>query len=493
MLKPNVAFWRKVFGVWREDQVALHDMDDLRLVYKVVEIPGPVGDALTFSQRRFVREQRSELEDELAQLQHRVDRRERLNARQQALLARIIALAGPQALNGAADRVRTQRGLRERFLRGLEISGRYEPGFRAIFREAGLPADLAYLPHVESSFMPRALSSAGAVGMWQFTRATGRVFMQINRAVDERRDPFASARAAAGYLRTAYEALGSWPLAITSYNYGILGMMQAKERYGADFGRILRDYRSRTFGFASHNFYAEFLAVREIARDPQRYFAGQIHYETPVARDRVVLTRPMRAYVLAERYQVKPARLAALNAAWTSAAVHGRVPLPAGTTVWLPEGRLAALGVGDWASLQRPGPVAHPVPVALRFVRVADAGPRPARAAGLYHVVRRNETLITIARHYRMKVSTLRARNGIPAHDHLIRIGEKLLIRSVPRPNHVAQTARSEAVHVVRPGESPSVIAHRYGIRLAALLEVNDMSRRAVIYPGQRLEIPVRN
>jgi membrane-bound lytic murein transglycosylase D len=74
-------------------------------------------------------------------------------------------------LNGAAMRVRSQRGIRERFKHGLEISRRYDRQFRKIFRDAGLPEDLAYLPHVESSFQPAAKSSAGAVGMWQFTKA----------------------------------------------------------------------------------------------------------------------------------------------------------------------------------------------------------------------------------------------------------------------------------------------------------------------------------
>ncbi len=428
VLKPNVAFWCKVFAVWRRDQVVLHDSDHLGLIYETLELPGPVGERQSRAQRDYVRRARAALEDRLARLERRVRGGRVLDARQRALLARIIAFAGPHALAGAADRVRAQRGMRGRFLRGLERSGRYEARFRAIFRAAGLPPDLAYLPHVESSFRSAARSSAGAVGMWQFTRSAGRVFLQIDRAVDERRDPFAAARAAAGYLKTAYAALESWPLAVTSYNYGILGMMQARERYGTDFTRILQDYRSRTFGFASRNFYAEFLAARAIARDPRRWFGHAIRYDRPIAQDRVVLKRPVRVRVLAAHYRVAPVTLAALNPAWNRIVVRGRIPLPAGSTVRLPAGRVAEFGIAHrWARLHR---APHPVPVVLRLIRAAEAQVRGAGSRALYHIVRRDETLTGIARRYRIPLPRLRALNGIPRGDDLIRIGERLLVRA---------------------------------------------------------------
>jgi membrane-bound lytic murein transglycosylase D len=178
-------------------------------------------------------------------------------------------------LAGAAERVRSQRGLRERFRRGLEISARYEQHFRRIFRDAGLPEDLAYLPHVESSFQAAAKSSAGAVGIWQFTRAAAERYMTVNEIVDERLDPIAATRGAARYLRDAYNRLGSWPLALTSYNHGVNGMQRAKNLYGGDLVRIIADYDHPQFGFASRNFYTEFLAARDIARQPERYFAGK--------------------------------------------------------------------------------------------------------------------------------------------------------------------------------------------------------------------------
>ncbi len=121
-----------------------------------------------------------------------------------------------------------------------------------IFRAEGLPAQLAYLPLVESSFNIRARSGAGAVGMWQFIPETGKKFMRIDDKVDERRDPMASTRAAARLLNENYRILGSWPLAITAYNHGTEGIFRAIESVGSrDLVELIRHYRSPTFGFGN--------------------------------------------------------------------------------------------------------------------------------------------------------------------------------------------------------------------------------------------------
>jgi membrane-bound lytic murein transglycosylase D len=142
-----------------------------------------------------------------------------------------------------------------------------------IFRQEGLPVELAYLPLVESSFNVRARSSVGAVGMWQFMPETGKKFMRVDTAVDERLDPMASTRAAARLLKENYRILGNWPLAITAYNHGTEGIFRGiKAVESDDLVDLIRGYQSPTFGFASRNFYAEFLAVVEIATNRERYF-----------------------------------------------------------------------------------------------------------------------------------------------------------------------------------------------------------------------------
>src|SRR5262249_43735918 len=143
---------------------------------------------------------------------------------------------------------------------------------RALVRE-GLPSALAALPLVESSYHPAATSRAGAVGLWQLTRATGRRYLKIARGVDERRDPVRASAAAARHLRELREALPSWPLAVTAYNHGLSGVVRARDVVGSDdLGDIVARYRGPGFGFASRNYYAEFLAALHVMRHADTYF-----------------------------------------------------------------------------------------------------------------------------------------------------------------------------------------------------------------------------
>lgn len=416
-LSDNVAFWRKVFSEWSQSQVALHDMDYPGLIYEVLQLDGKVNDALNSAQRAQLAQRRAFWESRLERVA-KADA-DSLSPDELALRLRIIDMAGAAALKETPQRLRTQRGIRERFMRGLEISGRYDTAFRQSFRDAGLPEDLAYLPHVESSFQPNARSSVGAVGMWQFTRTAGQRFMTVNRVVDERFDPVASSRGAARYLKHAYGQLGDWGLAITSYNHGIQGMMRARSQFGTDFGRIVREYDGKTFGFASRNFYAEFLAVREIASDPRRFFPEGVSFESPLRHTHVVLERPARATDLANRYGIPQKELVAMNPSWQERAKRGGAAIPAGVLVNLP---LASGKV------------------------VASAG----------------ESAIDPA-----------SRSDI-----------------ISRPRQAAANSNRGVVHVVRKGDSPWLIAANYGVTVSELLANNQLSKRAVLRPGQRLDIP---
>jgi membrane-bound lytic murein transglycosylase D len=341
MMREGVEFWKNVWTRWTLGQVVLHDIDHPSIVYDVVDLPPPIGETYTDGQREYVKGKREALQARLAAIEKEIAEGIPLTDDEKAVVLTITETAGSAAIAGASQRVRSQRGLRERFRRGLEISGRYHDAFVAVFREAGLPEGLADLPHVESSFQSAARSSAGAVGIWQFTRGAARKFMRLTPALDERLDPVAAARGAARYLKTAYDELGSWPLAITAYNHGIEGMRAARDRFGLDFTRILNEYDGRTFGFASKNFYKEFLAAREVANDRATYFPEGLVPEAPLPHDRVKIDRPTPASGVASRYGVPLQGLVAINPAWTARTVRGSSPLPAGTEVWLPEGTLA--------------------------------------------------------------------------------------------------------------------------------------------------------
>lgn len=286
-LEPAVDFWRKTYGVWHLSQVAFHDNRYLDVIYEVLELPGYVSDGLTYEQKDLIAERRAYWKARLALLESKMLYHAPLNADDQELIAKLEYNGRPldSTLNGAAERVRAQRGIRERFKRGLEISSRYDQQFRQIFREAGLPEELACLPHVESSFQPAARSSAGAVGMWQFTKGAAKRFMPGGRS-DLRLNPIASAHGAANYLHYAYHKLGNWPAAITSYNHGIGGMCRARDQVGDNFVDIVQHYDGPLFGFASRNYYAQFLAALEIVNNPLAYFPEGVEYDIPPASDR---------------------------------------------------------------------------------------------------------------------------------------------------------------------------------------------------------------
>lgn len=454
-IEDNVAFWRNVYGEWSRGTVAIHDDEYMGVIYEVADLPGPTLAGYTAEQKRFVRARKAHYKSRLEGLAAKVRSGRSPSGYEKALFNKLVDAGGKRAVYGAADRVRSQRGLRERFHRGLEISGRYDAKFREIFRSRGLPEDLAYLPHVESSFQAHARSSVGAAGMWQFTRGTGKAYMTVNGSVDERLDPVIAAEGAAKYLGDAYRKLNSWPLAVTSYNHGQGGMKKAKAIHGDDIGTIVRHYKGRHFKFASRNFYAEFVAARQVANNPSRYFPEGVKYQAPLSEERLVLRHSMPAPYVASHYGVSTYRLADLNMHWRNPAREGRANLPAGSTVWLPRGSLRrvagappsvpvmlakAKAEPKAVKVAKTAPAPKPVKVAKakpRPVKVAKAEPAPkpvkSRKTGpskgaKVHVVKPNETLYRVATNYALSVDELRRLNRMGPKDTNIRPGQRLRV-----------------------------------------------------------------
>jgi membrane-bound lytic murein transglycosylase D len=459
VLRPNVAFWRDVYSRWSMGQVVVHDTDCLGLVYEQVGLPGEIEEAYTEDQREFIATLRAAWKKELDLLAETLRTGAELGPADRELALRITTECGTGAIDGAASRVRVQRGLRERFKRGLEIGARYDALLRQIFHEAGLPDDLALLPHVESSFQSHARSSAGALGAWQFTRGTGRRYLRIDGVIDERLDPVLAARGAARLLAEAHAELGSWPMAITAYNHGMAGMLRARQEVGEDFGRVVVEYGGPAFGFASRNFYAEFLAAREIALEPERFFPEGLSPEVPLALEQARLDRPSSPRQIATRFGVDLEDLVAANPAWTTRARHRGFKLPAGSPVWIPNR-------------------AEPA-------RAAAAAPAALASA---HVVRPGENLWSIAERYGIDLARLRSLNGMgPNHSRIVPGQTLKLADEAPG---AAQAVASQ-VHVVSRGETLLKIAAVYGVRLAELLALNQLTPRTIIRPGQQILIPL--
>ena len=329
-IEANVAFWKKVYAEYPSTKGFIHDGEDLSIIYEIISVePRDIPGASKRNRAKIkkIKARYRALLQDLA--------RGRVKGAQ---AKRVLALFGEKAsaarLRRAAAKVRFQLCQQDRFRAGLVRSGRYLDEIKRIFRSHSLPVDLAYLPHVESSFNYEAYSKFGAAGIWQFIRATGRRFLTISYTVDERRDPIAATHAAAGYLKENYRKLGSWPLALTAYNHGANSMLRAKKRHGG-YEEIYLKYQNKRFGFASRNFYAEFLAAREIARDYQRYFPGLV-LDTPVQAVEI----PMRGYAavddIVRHFGIDVNTLKEFNPALRPPVFAGRKYIPKGYVLRLP-------------------------------------------------------------------------------------------------------------------------------------------------------------
>lgn len=271
-LEARIEFWKQVFTNYGADDIVIHDRFHVNLIYAVAT------DETVDARVRGVKQALTEIRDTL-------ETPERLSDAASPIYQAIVdqGLDPSEALlNDLLDQVHTQRGVKERFRNGVIRSGRYVDSFRKIMDHSEVPAECALLPLVESSY-ENARSSAAAVGVWQFTRATGREYLRVSGRIDERLDPVKSAHAAGKLLRENYNKLGSWPLALTAYNHGRGGMLRAVSEHGSDLPTIISDYRGPVFGYASMNFYAEFLAAVDVYANYQQYF-GTLAFDRPLGQ-----------------------------------------------------------------------------------------------------------------------------------------------------------------------------------------------------------------
>ena len=278
-LQRDVDFWLRIYSQVPTSRGLLHDPVDLSIVYGEAAIPP--GQPGSPERRAAIEAARERWRTALRQAADAVEAGTGSSSddvlRALGVWSAQGATPAPAALREAAGRVRFQLGQSYRFRAGLERSGAWRPHIARTLAAAGLPAELIALPHVESSFDPFAGSKVGAAGLWQFMPGTGKLYLRVDAAVDERYDPFRATEGAVQLLANNFRLLGSWPLALTAYNHGAAGMRRARDTMGTDdFAVIARRYRGPTFGFASRNFYPSFLAALTIDQDPGRWFPGVV-------------------------------------------------------------------------------------------------------------------------------------------------------------------------------------------------------------------------
>jgi membrane-bound lytic murein transglycosylase D len=420
-LQPDVQFWIRVYSEISTNEGFIHDQHNLAVVYETVHF----GPELSPKERQArVDEVRAHYQ---LILEHLASGAEPQDPEEQ----RVMQLWGPEAslarFEQARVDVRFQLGQADRFRAGLQRSGAWETKIAETLANLGLPAELAALPHVESSFDPQARSKVGAFGLWQFMSSTGRRFLRIDRVVDERLDPFRSTEAAAQLLAYNYRVLGTWPLAITAYNHGAEGMRRARDQLGTDdIVRIVRNYQSPTFGFASRNFYCSFLAALTIDQNPEKYF-GPIERSAEQNFQELPLAAPTSLNAFGKLAHVDADTLKALNPALRPLVWSGQVLLPKGYRVRLP----IALSTAKVEQLAAVAPPSAPPPAPP----AASAAPE-----GTQYVVGRRDTLSSISARTKLPAAQLMRLNGLHDPDHIYE-GQRLqLVAQVTPPKTAAGT-----------------------------------------------------
>jgi len=455
-LKPAIDFWIRVYTEVDTQSGFLHDSQHLDVIYTDLIL-----------NRRTIEARRSQIQEDLRVLA--TGERGQLTDSQRQILSLWPSGVSSQTLRAAASNVRWQLGQSDRFLGGLQRSGAYRQHIKNVLREKGLPEELGVLPHVESSFNPGAFSSASAAGMWQFTRATGQRFMRIDHIVDERMDPYTATNAAMSLLEYNYSVLGTWPLALTAYNHGAGGIARAvRETETTDIEKIVANYKGRSFGFASRNFYAQFLAVNEVEKNAEEHF-GVVRFN-PAPNFREVETDSfIDAEVFASSVGISLEQLRADNRALRPVVWEGNKRIPAGFRIKMrdevvPSGDIMAMVLADF-----------------KF---------PVQTPDIAYVVERGDSLSVIARRFNTSVTRLASLNQLQSRNR-IQIGQRLLLpQDNSQQTSVAAVIAAEGSYTVRRGDTVSLIAARYGVTEQALLGVNGIQDPHRIYPGQQLTMP---
>jgi membrane-bound lytic murein transglycosylase D len=442
-IEPNVLFWIEAYSNYSTAEGIIHDSNNLNIIYDVIELWPPEKHGSRKVNRKRIGKAKKKYKRILSKLAKYPST--------QDPEARIIAglfgpNAGPADFRKAMYNIRCQIGQRDRFVKGLIRSGAYIDEIKEIFRSEGLPEDLAYLPHVESSFNPEAYSKFGAAGIWQFTRSTGRRFMTIGYAMDERRDPVLSSKAAAKLLKQNYEKLGNWPMAITAYNHGVTGMLRAK-RAKDSYEEIFKHYRRRRFKFASRNFYAEFLAAREVAKNYGRYF-GLLQLDKPFDTREVLLEGYTTITDLSRHFQVDMETIQRLNPALRPPVLKNQKYVPKGYALRLPADAVEGKQVASAEMLES-------------LYRLHQ---KPSR----FYRVKRGDTVGEIAQIHGIRVSALIMANNLDSRATIyinqnLRLplpGEKLeRVETTPKISPQlasASQAQPKEVAVIPPENIPS-------------------------------------
>ena len=373
---------------------------------------------------------------------------------------------------------------------GIERSGKYLPTIKKIFKEEGIPQDLAYLAATESNYNPQARSRAQAVGLWQFISTTGlRYNLRQNQWLDERMDVLKSTRMAARHLKHLYNKFNSWDLALAAYNAGE-GRVRRDIRK-AKAGGWPADYWSLPLPKETQRYVADYMAVTIISKNLEDYQLDHIVKAPPLDLKTITLSTNFSLQEIARRSKMTLEELREHN----TALVLGVPPIHQKKyTLHIPREHEFHLA----KSLKK-----QPDPD-IRWkinIRGLNKSSRMLQYLTKYGTaiqirVKKGDSLWKLAKKYDTTVDRLRHWNGLDEKGFL-KIGQKLkvyranvkvynqLLRAVAKRQE--KLSPTPKIIVVKPGANLYSLAKKYQVSVKKLMRWNKLKNPRFLKAHQKL------
>ncbi len=338
-------------------------------------------------------------------------------------------------------------------LRSMERAGKYKDMMQRVLKEEGVPQDLIYLAVAESGFQPQALNAkSGAGGIWQFM-PTGAYGLARSGWVDERFDPEKSTRAYARYMKTVYNLLGDWYLAMAGYDWGPGNVQKAVTRTGyADFWEL---YRRNSLPTETKNYIPQVLAAVIMAKNPEKYGLTKMVPMAPVVFDTVTTEYPIDLRLVADVTDASVQEIVALN----PSLLRMRTPPDTSFDLHIPIGTKEV------------------------YVDRLKAIPEEKRVSWRFHTVKPGESLEGIASSLHSRAADISETNSIAAGE-VVAPGDELVI-----PVATSSSSFGHPQHyTMKRGDTLVTIADRFNVSTEDLRNWNHLSSSA-IKPGRALTV----
>ena len=370
----------------------------------------------------------------------------------------------------------------------LSRKEQYFPMYEETMRDQDMPSDIIYLSIVESGLDPKIKSKMGAVGLWQFMPATGRMYgMQANTDMDDRMDPEKSTVAAAKYLKSLYKMFGNWEVALAAYNCGPGNVRKAIRRSGG---------KTTFWGIYDHlpketrSYVPQFQAMLYVLNHLEEH---NLHLEEPsypLEYESINFNRAFDLERMADLSGICLGDLEKLNPSIKTRKIpesHQSIALriPKSKVLFVKE-NLA--WISD--SLGKSAPVL----LASNSVSETNATPEvaPNNPSRLTYKVKSGDVLGKVATRHGVSVAQLRSWNNL--NSNLIRVGQVLIVQAEPVQKTISSatlalnegSAASSKTYTVQPGDSLWIISKKHSLTIEQIKRLNNLNSTN-IKPGQRL------